>query len=120
MRDRVKIIVNNKEVAKRYVGDRLVWSSGPLVLFEGTLELSVYNDNYYIGPTYKMNIKDFSKIKSFQIDGKDIFKLTSYQFRLVQGSYIGISVYEPGIQEYFEIPPNFNRIKYIKIKFYGE
>lgn len=116
MRDRAKIIVNNKEVVKRYVGSRLVWSSGPLVLFEGTLNLGAYNDNYYIG-TIKINT---SSIKSFQIDGKDIFKLTRYNFKYLYNNYIGISVYEPGIQEYLEMPPNFNSSKTIKIKFYGE
>ena len=30
MRDRTKIIVNNREVSKRYLGSRLVWEEEPL------------------------------------------------------------------------------------------
>ena len=120
MRDRAKIIVNNKEVVKRYVGSRLVWSSGPLVLFEETLDLGVYRGNYYLGSINNLKNINILLIKSFQIDGKDIFKLTRYNFINLYNGYIGISVYEPGIQEYFEIPPNFKSSKKIKIKFYGE
>ncbi|CJY64126.1 MULTISPECIES: hypothetical protein [Streptococcus] len=34
MRDRVRIMLGSREIVKRYIGDRLVWSSGPSLLLE--------------------------------------------------------------------------------------
>lgn len=117
MRNRAKIIVNNREVAKRYLGDREVWSSGPLLLFEGELNLGTYKSNYYLGDIEKIN---YSEIKALQIEGKEIFKLREYSFQYLFNDYIGISVHEPGIGDYFGITPNYTSSKKVKIKFYGE
>ncbi len=116
MRERAKILVGNREVAKRYLGDRLVWSGGSPIIFEGILILGAYGNNYYIGPIEKDVLKNISEIKAFQIEGKDVFKLARYEFRYLYNGFIGISVHEPGIQEYFEIPPNYKSSKNIKIK----
>lgn len=34
MRDRVRIMLGSREIVKRYIGDRLVWESGPPLLLE--------------------------------------------------------------------------------------
>lgn len=34
MKDRVRIILGSREIVKRYIGDRLVWESGPSLLLE--------------------------------------------------------------------------------------
>ena len=123
MKDRVRIMLGSREIVKRYIGDRLVWSGGTPVLFEGSFALGSYRGNYYIGPIKsdkRVENMNFSAIKAFQIEGKDVFKLTRYEFKYLYNNYIGISIYEPGIQEYFDMPPNYKDSKTIKIKLYGE
>ena len=46
MRDRAKIIVNNREVGKRYLGSELVWEAKP------TLRLIFQKDNVTIKPFF--------------------------------------------------------------------
>ena len=116
MKDRVRIMLGNQEIVKRYIGSRLVWSGDSPIIFEGILTLGAYGNNYYIGPIEKNALKNISEIKAFQIEGKDVFKLGRYEFRYLYNGFIGISVHEPGIQEYFEIPPNYKSSKNIKIK----
>ena len=70
MRDRAKIIVNNREVSKRYLGSRLVWEAEILekiVLEEATIKLyddfiAFYHDNIQreLGKKkiYKIKIND--------------------------------------------------------------
>lgn len=70
MRDRAKIIVNNREVAKRYLGSRLVWEEETfeeIVLEEATIKL--YDDFIAF---YRENIqREIGKKKIYKIKIND-------------------------------------------------
>lgn len=85
MRDRAKILVGNREVAKRYIGDRLVWMNDPSLI----LELKGARIWKYWGG-YNIDIGDnridVRRIKYVEVDG-DLVKLeqgaSSFQPRTV-------------------------------------
>ena len=85
MRDRAKILVGNREVAKRYIGDRLVWVNNSSLILElkGARIWKYWGGlNVDIGD----NQIELSRIKYVEIDG-DLVKLTnpvaSYQPKTV-------------------------------------
>ena len=45
MRDRAKILVGNREVAKRYIGSRLVWENNSSLILE--FEYKSYSKGLY-------------------------------------------------------------------------
>lgn len=85
MRDRAKILVGDREVAKRYIGSRLVWMNDPSLI----LELKGARIWKYWGG-FNVDVGDnrieLSRIKYVEIDG-DLIKLetpvASYQRRTV-------------------------------------
>lgn len=85
MRDRAKILVGNREVAKRYIGSRLVWVNNSSLILElkGARIWKYWGGlNVDIGD----NRIELSRIKYVEIDG-DLVKLTnpvaSYQSKTV-------------------------------------
>ena len=85
MRDRAKILVGNREVAKRYLGSRLVWRNDPSLILElkGARIWKYWGGlNVDIGD----NRIELSRIKYVEIDG-ELIKLetpvASYQRRTV-------------------------------------
>lgn len=105
MRDRAKIIVNNREVKKRYLGSRLVWEAEP------ALKLIFQKDNVTIYPFFTSyllevgnnNIPEDS-VTHIQINNKEIFKLKTE--KLVRPSQaptiLMLSENEAGLEDYFE------------------
>ena len=124
MRDRAKIIVNNREVGKRYLGSRLVWEKEPI------LRLIFQKDNVTISPFFasymievgENNISENS-VTHIQINDKEIFKLKTK--KLVKyprtPTVLTLSEDEDGIYEYFEVESwynNGNGKKVVSLKLY--
>lgn len=72
MRERAKILVGNREVAKRYLGDRLVWELDPLQKITIVdVETKIYGGFIVfriVDPSSKFNDK---LIKKIYIDGAE-------------------------------------------------
>nr|DAU18150.1 MAG TPA: hypothetical protein [Caudoviricetes sp.] len=124
MRDRAKIIVNNREVKKRYLGSRLVWEAEP------ALRLIFQKDNvtiyeFFVGYLLEVgnnNIPENS-VTHIQINNKEIFKLkTEKLINLPQApTMLMISENEVGLSNYFETASwgnNGNRKKVVSLKLY--
>lgn len=111
MRDRAKIIVNNREVKKRYLGSRLVWEAEP------TLRLIFQKDNVTINPFFisyllevgNNNIPENS-VTHIQINNKEIFKLKTEKLIKPPQSptVLLLSDNEVGLSDYFETTSWYN------------
>lgn len=111
MRDRAKIIVNNREVKKRYLGSRLVWEEEP------TLRLIFQKDNVTINPFFisyllevgNNNIPENS-VTHIQINNKEIFKLKTEKLIKPPQSptVLLLSDNEVGLSDYFETTSWYN------------
>ena len=125
MRDRAKIVVNNREVKKRYLGSRLVWETEP------TLRLIFQKDNVTINPFFisyllevgNNNIPENS-VTHIQINNKEIFKLkTEKLVRPPQSpTVLLLSDNEVGLSDYFETTSwynNGNGKKVVNLKLYS-
>lgn len=124
MRDRAKIVVNNREVAKRYLGSRLVWEEGP------ALKLIFQKDNvaiegFFIGYslTVGRNNIPVNNVTHIQINDKEIFKLKTEKFKKTPSfpTMLIISENEIGIDDYFETASwynNGNGKKVVSLKLY--
>lgn len=103
MRDRAKILVGNSEVAKRYIGSRLVWEkqSEP-AYFETVTDSVTYINNGQIFITKPQTITDYTKIKGIRVGNKEPFFFKTERFRneVTYQTYIPISVNEKGLREY--------------------
>ena len=124
MRDRAKIIVNNREVGKRYLGNRLVWEAEP------TLRLIFQKDNVTITPFFisyllevgNNNIPENS-VTHIQINNKEIFKLKTEKLIKPPQSptVLLLSDNEVGLSDYFETTSwynNGNGKKVVSLKLY--
>lgn len=118
MRDRAKIIVNNREIKKRYLGSRLVWEA------ELTLRLIFQKDNVTINPFFisyllevgNNNIPENS-VTHIQINNKEIFKLkTEKLIKPPQSPTVLLfSDNEVGLSDYFETTSWYNNGKGKKV-----
>lgn len=118
MRDRAKIIVNNREVGKRYLGSRLVWEAEP------ALRLIFQKDNVTINPFFisyllevgNNNIPENS-ITHIQINNKEIFKLKTEKLIKPPQSptVLLLSDNEVGLSDYFETTSWYNGGKGSKV-----
>lgn len=125
MRDRAKIIVNNIEVKKRYLGSRLVWEVEP------ALRLIFQKDNVTIYPFFisyllevgNNNIPENS-VTHIQINNKEIFKLKTEKLIKPPQSptMLLLSDNEVGLSDYFETTSwynNGNGKKVVNLKLYS-
>lgn len=125
MRDRAKIIVNNIEVKKRYLGSRLVWEVEP------ALRLIFQKDNVTIYPFFisyllevgNNNIPENS-VTHIQINNKEIFKLKTEKLIKPPQSptILLLSDNEVGLSDYFETTSwynNGNGKKVVNLKLYS-
>lgn len=118
MRDRAKIIVNNREIKKRYLGSRLVWEA------ELTLRLIFQKDNVTINPFFisyllevgNNNIPENS-VTHIQINNKEIFKLKTEKLIKPPQSptVLLLSDNEVGLSDYFETTSWYNNGKGKKV-----
>ena len=118
MRDRAKIIVNNREVKQRYLGSRLVWKAEP------TLRLIFQKDNVTINPFFisyllevgNSNIPENS-VTHIQINNKEIFKLKTEKLLKPPQSptVLLLSDNEVGLSDYFETTSWYNNGKGKKV-----
>lgn len=105
MRDRAKIVVNNREVGKRYLGSRLVWET------EAALKLIFQKDNvaiksFFISYMLVVGNNDIpvDRVTHIQINNKEIFKLKDYKLMKAPSSptVLFLSENEVGLYDYFE------------------
>lgn len=118
MRDRAKIIVNNRDVGKRYLGSRLIWEAEP------ALRLIFQKDNVTINPFFisyllevgNNNIPENS-ITHIQINNKEIFKLKTEKLIKPPQSptVLLLSDNEVGLSDYFETTSWYNGGKGSKV-----
>ena len=119
MRDRAKIVVNNREVGKRYLGSRLVWEREP------TLRLIFQKDNVKISPffiSYALEVGanniPVDRVTHIQINNKEIFKLKEYKLNKFPSTLL-LSENEVGIEDYFEFnswyPDQVSKFLYLKL-----
>lgn len=104
MRDRVKIMLGNQEIVKRYLGKQLLWSSVP-ELFETLMGYRVVLMVYEDGMLFTMpeKIKNYPEIKGVRVGGQKepfIFKSERFKKDLVFSKYIFISDKEAGLKAY--------------------
>lgn len=113
MRDRAKIIVNNREVGKRYLGSRLVWEIAPT---NPALRLIFQKDDVTISPFWigyllvvGNNNIPVNSVTHIQINDKEIFKLKTEKLKKIKDSItLILSENEKGIYEYFETASWYN------------
>ena len=104
MRDRVKIMLGNQEIVKRYLGKQLLWSSVP-ELFETLMGYRVVFMVYEDGMLFTMpeKIKNYPEIKGVRVGGQKepcIVKNERFKKDLVFSKYIFISDKEAGLKAY--------------------
>ena len=103
MRDRVKIMLGNQEIVKRYLGKQLLWSSVP-ELFETLMGYKAVFMVYEDGILFTMpeKIKNYPEIKGVRVGKKEPFIFKSERFKkdLVFSKYIFISDKEAGLKAY--------------------
>lgn len=118
MRDRAKIVVNNREVSKRYLGSRLVWEVEP------ALRLIFQKDNVTINPffiSYLLEIGNNNILENsvthIQINNKEIFKLKTEKLIKPPQSptVLLLSDNEVGLSDYFETTSWYNNGKGKKV-----
>lgn len=104
MKERVRIMLGNQEIVKRYLGNRLLWNSVP-ELFETLLGngavFMVYDDGILF--TMPRKIKSYSEIKGVRVGRQKvpfIFKSERFKKDLVFSKYIFISDKEAGLKAY--------------------
>ena len=95
MKDRIRIMLGNQEIVKRYIGDRLVWSGGGEILltiepsgssgFKATISFSLKNT--VITP----NNFDYKQIKYMQADDKPPLSLPEISYLYNEGKYFEIA-----------------------------
>lgn len=95
MKDRIRIMLGNQEIVKRYIGDRLVWSGGGEILltiepsgsagYKATISFSL--ENTVITP----NNFDYKQIKSMQADDKPPLSLPEISYLYNEGNYFEIA-----------------------------
>ena len=95
MKDRIRIMLGNQEIVKRYIGDRLVWSGGGEILltiepsgsagYKATISFSL--ENTVITP----NNFDYKQIKSMQADDKPPLSLPEISYLYNEGKYFEIA-----------------------------
>ena len=113
MRDRAKIVVNNREVAKRYLGSRLVWE---IASTNPALRLIFQKDDVTISPFWigyllvvGNNNIPVNSVTHIQINDKEIFKLKTEKLKKIRDSItLILSENEKGIYEYFETASWYN------------
>lgn len=89
MRDRAKILVGNREVAKRYIGSRLVWENNSSLILEFEYKSSIYflgemsiTAKDYIANTQNASLTD---IKYIQSDKKTPLSLSVFEYINING-----------------------------------
>lgn len=125
MRDRAKIIVNNREVGKRYLGSRLVWE---IASTNPALRLIFQKDDVTISPFFLgytlsvgSNTIPVKSVTHIQINDKEIFKLKTEKLKKILTTTLILSENEKGIYEYFETESwfdNGNGKKVVSLKLY--
>ena len=95
MKDRVRIMLGNQEIVKRYIGSSLVWSGeGEILLaiepsgssaYKATISFSL--KNALIIP----NNFDYKQIKSIQADDKPPLSLPEISYLYNEGKYFEIA-----------------------------
>lgn len=65
MRDRVSIMLGNREIVKRYIGDRLVWEKTTSLLYSDTLTISKETNSpvIYFYPFSNLNGRNIQKVE---------------------------------------------------------
>ena len=89
MRDRAKILVGNREVAKRYIGDRLVWENNSSLILEFEYKSSIYflGEMSITAKDYIVNTQNASltDIKYIQSDKKTPLSLSVFEYINING-----------------------------------
>lgn len=120
MKDRIRIMLGNQEIVKRYIGSRLVWSGGGEIL----LEIEPYNSSSYKA-TISFSLKntliipknfDYKQIKSMQADDKPLLSLPGISYLYNDGYYFEITfVGDDSIGEKIEkYTKNAKKIKFLR------
>ena len=89
MRDRAKILVGNREVAKRYIGSRLVWENNSSLILEFEYKSSIYflGEMSITAKDYIVNTQNASltDIKYIQSDKKTPLSLSVFEYINING-----------------------------------
>lgn len=107
MRDRVKIMLGNQEIVKRYIGDRLVWNSHPLLLELKNTSIYQYWGGYVIPlGNNKVNVSD---IRYVSVNDSELLPTPKSDISLYNGTSIYTTIRK--IRDY---------IGQADVRFYGE
>lgn len=89
MRDRAKILVGNREVAKRYIGSSLVWENNSSLILEFEYKSSIYflGEMSITAKDYIVNTQNASltDIKYIQSDKKTPLSLSVFEYINING-----------------------------------
>ncbi len=89
MRDRAKILVGNREVAKRYIGNSLVWENNSSLILEFKYKSSIYflGEMSITAKDYIVNTQNASltDIKYIQSDKKTPLSLSVFEYINING-----------------------------------
>lgn len=89
MRDRAKIFVGDREVAKRYIGSRLVWENNSSLILEFEYKSSIYflGEMSITAKDYIVNTQNASltDIKYIQSDKKTPLSLSVFEYINING-----------------------------------
>jgi hypothetical protein len=107
MKDRVRIMLGNQEIVKRYIGDRLVWNNHPLLLELKNTSISQYWGGYVIPlRNNKVNVSD---IRYVSVNDSKLIPTPESDISLYNGTSIYIAIRE--LRDY---------IGQADVRFYGE
>ena len=89
MRERAKILVGSREVAKRYIGNRLVWENNSSLILEFEYKSSIYflGEMSITAKDYIVNTQNASltDIKYIQSDKKTPLSLSVFEYINING-----------------------------------
>ena len=89
MRDRTKILVGDREVAKRYIGSTLVWENNSSLILEFEYKSSIYflGEMSITAKDYIVNTQNASltDIKYIQSDKKTPLSLSVFEYINING-----------------------------------
>lgn len=119
MRDRVKIIVNNREIQKRYLGTRLLWESSRLLWEVGGADIFAHSNRKVL---YFSNYDAIRILKNRTIT-KVILESNGYIYQKMEMNILTISISDNEVELYI-MEDDYNKFKKLyssswNVKFFG-
>jgi hypothetical protein len=117
--DRLKIMVGDKKVIQRFIGDKLVWESIVLLKHMEDAFVQKKDSEIYIITFYPMNI-DVKSITKIIIENVEISNFSSIEY--AEGGTEGDDIGDVSVVKFTPKSEDFEKItegSYLSVKFWG-